>query len=303
MIKVSVILPCYNVAQYIQECIRSLCRQTLEEIEIICVDDGSTDATPQLLDNLAKEDKRIVILHQTNKGAGAARNAGLALAQGEYLSILDSDDLYNSKMLETAYVKALLTEADVVMFRSSQYLQQEKKYRETPWVIKRNQLPNIEVFDMSNIQSNIFYAFQGWTWDKLFKASLIRDHELRFQELRIYNDMYFTFAACLLAKRISYIDQVLIHQRKRGGGSLSDNASPYWECIFQALSAVGDLINTNSSLQFSQDDFRDYALHMIERQLGLCSNEDANAMRTALKDIWLDSFPYLTDSVLEKGLI
>ena len=170
MVKVSVIVPCYNVEQYIEECVRSLCGQTLEEIEIICVDDGSSDSTPALLDELAADDSRVIVLHQENGGAGAARNAGLELARGEYLSVLDSDDLYNEKMLEAAYVKALLTDSDVVMFRSSQYLQQEGKYRETPWVIKRDQIPNTEVFSMARIRSNVFFALQGWTWDKLFKS-------------------------------------------------------------------------------------------------------------------------------------
>lgn len=290
MARVSVVVPCYNVEQYIEECVHSLCGQTLEDIEIICVDDGSSDSTPVLLDRLATEDSRVVVLHQENKGAGAARNAGLELARGEYLSILDSDDLYNKKMLETAYVKAILTNSDVVMFRSSQYLQQEDKYRETPWVIKRDQIPNTEVFSMTRISPNAFFAFQGWTWDKLFKAELVRDHGLRFQELRIYNDMYFTFAACLLAERISYIDQVLIHQRKRGGGSLSDNASPYWECLLHALSAVGGLISSNSSLRLFGADFEVYALHMVERQLDLCSEVHANAMREALGSAWRDVF-------------
>lgn len=303
MTKVSVILPCYNVEQYIEKCITSLCEQSLKDIEIICVDDGSTDATPQLLDALSTEDERVIVLHQNNKGAGAARNAGLKLAQGEYLSILDSDDLYNKKMLETAYVKAVLTNADVVMFRSSQYLQQTKEYRETPWAIKREQLPNTEIFNISDIRPNAFWAFQGWTWDKLFRADFVRSHELQFQELRIYNDMYFTFAACLLANRMSYIDQVLIHQRKRGGGSLSDNASPYWECVLHALMAVWQLILTNDSLHFLEDDFRQYALHMIERQLELCNNNDANTMRQALRETWQNTFPSLADSMQEKGLI
>lgn len=293
MVKVSVIVPCYNVEQYIEECVRSLCGQTLEEIEIICVDDGSSDSTPALLDELAADDSRVIVLHQENGGAGAARNAGLELARGEYLSILDSDDLYNKKMLEAAYVKALLTDSDVVMFRSSQYLQQEDKYRETPWVIKRDQIPNTEVFSMARIRSNVFFALQGWTWDKLFKTELVRRYDLRFQELRIYNDMYFTFAACLLADRMSYIDQVLIHQRKRGGGSLSDNASPYWECLFRALSAVENLISSNNSLRLFRSDFDAYVLHMAERQLDICSEDHADAMREAVGSIWAKAFPSL----------
>ena len=292
---ISVIIPCHNVEQYIESCITSICNQSLEDIEIICVDDGSTDGTARLLDELSSLDERIRVVHQENTGAGGARSTGLALATGDYLSILDSDDLYNKKMLETAYVKALLTDADVVMFKSNQYLQQEERYKETPWAIKRDQLPNTEVFTMGDILPNVFFAFQGWTWDKLFRASLIREHDLQFQTLRIYNDMFFTFAACLLAGRMTYIDQVLIHQRKRGGGSLSDNPSPYWYCLFDALAAVGGLIDETPSLEAFKSDFDAYVLHMVKRQMEINRDEDKTKMREAISSQWAERFSVLAN--------
>lgn len=290
---VSVIIPCHNVEMYIESCVVSICGQSLEDLELICVDDGSTDGTGDLLDKLARGDKRIRVVHQENQGAGGARNTGLALARGDYFSILDSDDLFNKKMLETAYVKALLTNADVVLYKSNQFLQKEDCYRETPWAIKRDQLPNTEVFSMRDIAPNAFFAFQGWTWDKLFRASLILDYGLKFQTLRIYNDMSFTFSACLLAHHLTYVDHVLIHQRKRGGGSLSDNPSPYWDCLFDALAAVDALIKDTPSLEPFRGDFDAYVLHMVRRQLEINEGEDKKRMREAISSRWKDEFPAL----------
>ena len=90
--KVSVVLPVYNVGKYLRQCMDSIVGQTLEEIEIICVDDGSSDDSPQILQEYARKDPRVRVICQQNQGAGAARNHGLSVAQGEYLSFLDSDD-------------------------------------------------------------------------------------------------------------------------------------------------------------------------------------------------------------------
>ena len=100
--KVSVILPVYNVGKYLRQCMDSIVGQTLQEIEVICIDDGSADDSPQILQAYAKKDPRIKVVCQQNQGAGAARNRGLSMARGEYLSFLDSDDFFETNMLEKA---------------------------------------------------------------------------------------------------------------------------------------------------------------------------------------------------------
>ena len=94
MIKISIIIPVYNCEKYLEECLDSVLRQTLKEYEIICVDDGSTDCTIDILKKYAEQDFRIKVLHQKNQGAGVARNLGLKHAEGEYIAFLDSDDYY-----------------------------------------------------------------------------------------------------------------------------------------------------------------------------------------------------------------
>ena len=106
MCKISVIIPVYNGETYLAQCLDSIIGQTLKEIEIICVNDGSKDRTQQILEKYAEKDSRIQIISQENGGAGAARNAGLRIARGEYLSILDGDDFFEPDMLEKAYKKA-----------------------------------------------------------------------------------------------------------------------------------------------------------------------------------------------------
>ena len=124
-ILVSVIVPVYNVENYLRQCLDSITGQTLRNIEIICVDDSSTDSSGKILEEYAKKDERIKIITQPNKGAGAARNNGLSAAQGKYLSFLDSDDFFEPDMLELAYKKAEEDRADFVVFKSDQYYTEE----------------------------------------------------------------------------------------------------------------------------------------------------------------------------------
>ena len=110
---VSVIVPVYNVEKYLEECLDSIINQTLEDIEIICVNDGSTDNSLKILKKYAKKDNRIKIINQKNCGLGCARNSGLNQSQGDYIFFLDSDDYLNPNILEKLYPKALESHSEI----------------------------------------------------------------------------------------------------------------------------------------------------------------------------------------------
>ena len=116
MIKVSVIIPVYNAENYLPMALESILKQTLTDIEVICVDDGSTDHSLQILEKYQKMDRRITILKQKNSYAGVARNYGMSVAKGKYLAFLDSDDYFVPEMLERAYRNGEEQGADVVIF-------------------------------------------------------------------------------------------------------------------------------------------------------------------------------------------
>lgn len=125
-IKVSVIVPVYNVEKYLKEAMDCIINQTLKEIEIICVDDGSTDSSLDILNKYADKDNRIIILEQENQGAGVARNTGLDIARGEYLSFLDPDDFFELTLLEEFYEKAISCDADIVVCGLNTYDETKK---------------------------------------------------------------------------------------------------------------------------------------------------------------------------------
>ena len=124
-IKISVIIPIFNAEKYISDCLESIINQTLKDIEIILINDGSNDKTEQIIKEYAKKDKRIIILKQKNKGAGAARNSGIQISKGEYISFIDSDDMFHFKTLEIAYENLIKFNADIVLFYGRNFKQKK----------------------------------------------------------------------------------------------------------------------------------------------------------------------------------
>ena len=127
-IKVSVIVPVYNTRPYLPQCLDSLCGQTLKEIEILCIDDGSTDGSAEYLEEAAKRDGRIRVFRENNTGAGAARNIGLLEAKGAYLAFLDSDDFAEPQMLERMYREAWDAAADICVCQARRWHEDLKIY-------------------------------------------------------------------------------------------------------------------------------------------------------------------------------
>ena len=188
-IKVSVIVPVYNAQDYLEQCIVSILEQTLQEIEVICVDDSSTDRSLEILKKYEKEDSRMRVLTQPNSGAGAARNRGLSQASGEYLSFLDADDFFEPDMLELAYAKAKEDRADMVVFKSDQYHTDSDQFVQVAWTLREKEIPPYTPFNHRQMTDNIFKVFVGWAWDKLFSREFVEKHHLTFQEQRTSNDI------------------------------------------------------------------------------------------------------------------
>lgn len=213
MPKVSVIIPVYNTEKYLKECLDSVICQTLTDIEIICVNDGSTDSSLEILKEYASKDERIKVLEQKNKGAGAARNLGLKYAKGEYLAFLDSDDFYNPDFLEKMYNKANKTLADLVICSVNSYDTVQSTYLNLPWSLDTNFLPEKEIFNYRDIPNYIFNISQNWNWNKIFRRDFIGKNKIKFQEIYRTNDLLFTCKALILAKRITTVKEALVNYR------------------------------------------------------------------------------------------
>ena len=207
MVKVSVIVPVYNVEKYLAECLDCLVNQTLNDIEILCINDGSTDNSPEILESFAKKDSRIKVIHKDNQGAGATRNVGLDNAIGEYIYFLDADDFIELDTLEETYNSSAENDLDVLIFQLINYDDEKDEYYNSGYYDMPKLAEFIEgdvVFNYKDIGDLIFNVAVSPV-NKLYKRELINKFNVRFPEGMIFEDNIFFWNVFLNAKRILFV--------------------------------------------------------------------------------------------------
>lgn len=198
MTKISVIIPVYNTEQYLPKCLNSVCKQTLKDIEIICINDCSTDNSPKVLKEYVKNDNRIRIIDfKKNKGAAIARNTGIKEAKGEYIGFVDSDDFIDLDFYEKLYTKALETNADII---KGAYKDAKTGEIDTTINIKIKENPQ-------NFCSTYCSA--------IFRTSLLIDNDIFFPYLRDMEDPVFALSAAIKANKIEIVENLYINIVKR----------------------------------------------------------------------------------------
>ncbi|MCM1512670.1 MAG: glycosyltransferase [Oxalobacter formigenes] len=188
---VSVIVPVYNVGPYLRRCMDSLCAQTLQDIEIICINDGSTDISPQILEEYASSDKRIRVIHQENRGLSAARNAGLAVVQSPYIAFVDSDDWIAPQTYQVATEIFLKdSELDFVSYGTSVWMIDDGE-----WKVKENWHPifkeELAIEGKASLSQEIKADIRVRVWNKLYKTAIIQDKNITFTEKQLFEDNAF----------------------------------------------------------------------------------------------------------------
>lgn len=212
MTKVSIIVPVYNTEQYLCQCLDSIIAQTMKDIEIICVDDGSTDSSGEIIDRYAKSEGRIKVLHRNNAGYGAAMNAGLRLAAGEYVGIVESDDRIAPEMYETLYKAALSHDLDFV--KSDAYYWFEKlNYQRR---VHENNLNELYDQVLCEDERNIFFDFFMNIWTGIYKKEFLVQNDIIFNESpgASYQDNGFWMQTCFYAGRAMWLNKAFYYYRQ-----------------------------------------------------------------------------------------
>ena len=267
MAKISVIIPVYNVEMYLKECLDSIINQTLTDIEIICIDDGSTDNSLQVLKDYAAKDSRFVIETQPNQGQGIARNKAIDIATGEYISFVDPDDWVEEDFFEKVYKKFKETNAQVVQFDYKIYKEINKKF------IKKSFLESSKKYLRKNLKKASFYTWQELRWkslddiplyacDKIYSAKFIKDNNIKFAPNKHAEDQIFTLSCLFKASKIGYINECFYNYRIRNNSSVNSVSNDYF-CIFDNVKLVENLLKEQNLYDLLKNQYKYYLLNTL----------------------------------------
>lgn len=220
MPEISVVIPVYNVEKYLKQCLDSVVNQTFNDIEIICIDDGSSDSSLDILNEYAKKDDRFKILTQENKGPSYTRNRGIDTAQGKYLYFMDSDDYIEPESLEELYNIAESNSTDCIIFKMINFDDETgEKYSSEYYDMEfLGELVGDNVFSHKDIKGDLFFVAvspQG----KFFNLDFIRN--IKFPEDVIFEDNVFFLEVLLKAERLYFYDKYLCNRRVRSGSLMT----------------------------------------------------------------------------------
>lgn len=256
---ISVVVPIYNVEKYLDKCVSSIVNQSYTNLEIILVDDGSTDNSGKLCEKWIQEDERIRVIHKENGGLSSARNEGLKIAQGEYIVFVDSDDYIEKDIIKICYEQICTANVDLIIFGYRtlnenyktilDYKFEEKEYN----VFKLNK-------DFYNMISNSSF---GYVWNKMYKIKILKSNELIFNtEIDKREDLIFNLSLLKYIKKFKYINNIGYNYLQRSTSLLhsnslieSNNIKKYFD-ILSTFSINGvdfDYIRSYLYLQYSSD--------------------------------------------------
>ena len=213
-VKISVVMPIYNAADYLKLALDGVIHQTLTDIELICVDDGSTDDSLSIIKEYQQADERVRILTESNAGPSIARNKGLARARGKYVIFLDADDFYEDTLLEKLYNLAEEHALDVAICKFDIYNNRKARFEDNIRSDHGEIFAETDVVSKNDYPDVILSCTTGYIWNKLFRREFLVEKELTFdEELRVFEDTHFVVNALSLADGVGKCNDKLIHHR------------------------------------------------------------------------------------------
>jgi glycosyltransferase involved in cell wall biosynthesis len=290
MPKISVIVPIYNVEKYLEKCINSLLSQTLEDIQIILVNDGSKDNSGNIAKEYEKNNKdRVIYVEKENGGLSDARNYGLKYATGDFIAFLDSDDYIEKNAYEKMYNKAIEENADYVecdfLWEFPNKIRVDKQY---PYKNKKEMLSFVRVV----------------AWNKLIKRQLIIDNNLEFPKGLRYEDVEFTYKLIPFINKFAYVDKPFIHYVQREG-SIANVQNERTAEIFNVLDNVIEFYKKNNIYEEYRNELEyNYARYLLCSSLKrMCKIKDKTIREKLLTESWERlnlNFPNWKENVILK---
>jgi glycosyltransferase involved in cell wall biosynthesis len=244
---VSIIVPVYNVEKYIKECLNSIVNQTYKNIEIILINDGSTDSSGFICDDYAKEYSNIKVVHVKNSGQGAARNLGFKIAKGFYVYLIDSDDYIALDIIEKCCLIAEKEELDIVTFNTSLVIEEgaivQHHYNRT--IVPNKVYTNRELFNY--MITNEEFCVPPWFY--FYKLNFLKENNISFNEGYIYEDNLFTIKTLHTNGKIGFLKEKLVAHRFNNQSTTGKKITNYKiKSLIKCQTSINDFYLLNRSL-------------------------------------------------------
>lgn len=211
MTKVSILIPIYNVEKYLRQCLDSVINQTLKDIEIICINDGSTDSSLEIIQEYADKDDRITIIDKKNSGYGASMNMGLEAATGEYIGIIESDDFAKETMFEDLYTLAEIFDCEVVKSDYYSFVTETQRTEKANLISAKHAHKVLDAKDYPEL-----VRLKPTIWSAIYKSEFLKKHNIKFLETpgASYQDTSFSFKTTVLAERLYLTTEAYVSYRQ-----------------------------------------------------------------------------------------
>ncbi len=241
MVKVSVVIPVYNVEKYLEDCLNSIVNQTLRDIEIICIDDGSTDNSLAILNDFAEFDDRMIIVSQSNQGHAVSTNRGIEMAQGEYLYLMDSDDIVKLNTLEDTYNLCKSKDLDFLIFKAQAYNELENRFYDGENYVMEGLFKSVgnSIFNYKDIPDEELFHISVTPWSKLYNRQFIMDCGAKFPEGLVFDDNVFFWQVLFNARRIYFYNEFLFTRRFYSLSSTTSGDMRYLDSI-EIVNLIGE---------------------------------------------------------------
>ena len=262
--KISVIVPVYNVEEFLENCLDCVCNQTFEDIEIICINDGSTDSSPDILQSYAKKDSRIRVYNQENKGLGFVRNIGMEYASGDYIYFIDSDDYLALNTLELAYDNITSNDADMVIFKYK-FCRDGGEFILGRFDIDK-QFPDVDfnnfTISYKSIKNHVLFGSSP-PWHKLFKRDFLNKYDDLVFPLNIaYEDLFFHVKSILRASSISILPEYLYYYKEDNPSSITNDPKNHID-IFRHINMIREFLEKEGFMEEFKTDFKAFKVNQI----------------------------------------
>lgn len=304
MPQASIVIPCYNAEAHLRETLDSAISQTVKDIEIICVDNGSTDGTAEILSKVANQDERVKVIEELDPGEGPARDAGRKAATSKWVYFLDSDDLMAPKLLEYAIARGEAADSDLVIFRTEYLDDKTGEIRACPECFDAGWIQNWEcegVFSGKENPDRLFNSFQNWVHNKLYRNGFLRSHGIKFQHIHRMADILFTCRALAESNRIALLDETLHTYRTNNQSSALFSGDSYPLDFYEAFLELRQQLELTGQWDSMRISFVNWAEEAVAMNLWRCrSMEGFRTIATAMKAGGLESLGILD---LEQGQI